>query len=305
VSGPLGLDNTKKYQARIKTNDNKVYLSDLEPIIYTPPIDSVGYTTAANGIQIYVNTHNPADNTRYYRWEFEEVWKILTPYTSLYVSNGSRISARTPQQDVHTCWASDVSTGIIVSSSIKLAHDVIYQAPLTPVAANSEKLGARYSILVKQYGITADAFTFWDQLRKNTETLGSIFDAQPSEISGNIHCVTNQAERVFGFVGVTNVKTKRVYINKGELPADYRSAINNSCFFFGEDTVINRLKPPYLNTVKDLVPTSSPYTIVDAKIFLLPPSYRDTAAGYYAVKSACGDCSNRGSTIKPSFWVDQ
>jgi hypothetical protein len=305
VAGSLGLDTTKKYRVRIKTADSKIYLSNFEPVVYAPPIDSIGFTASESGIQLYVNTHNPLDNTRYYRWDFAETWKIVTLYTSEYVTNGYTLLPRTPAQDVHTCWASDVSTGIMLGSSIKLTHDVIYHGLLTPIASNSEKLSVRYSILVKQYGLTADAFSFWDQLRKNTETLGSIFDTQPSATSGNIHCISNPAEQVFGYVGTSNIQTKRVYINRMALPADYRTDIYNTCAFHGKDTVLDFQIKPYMYTPNDLIPVSSPYIPLTKELISLPPDYSVPIPGYFATKKECGDCTTRGTVNKPAFWVDQ
>jgi hypothetical protein len=312
AAGALGIDNTKKYRVRIKTSDGKVYLSDLESVGYTPPIDSIGLTLLNNGIQIYVNTHNPNDNTRYYRWEFTEDWKFRTAYNSQLISNGARIVTRTPDQQVNVCWGHDASTGIILGSSAKLTHDVIYQAPITPIAATSEKIEERYSILLKQYALTAGAFAFWDQLRKNTENLGSIFDAQPSQISGNIHCVTNPAEQVFGYISVTDVQSKRVYINKNtsNIPASFQPDAWTKCVL--PDTVLDQQPPSghaYLITAKDLLPIGSAYIPVLEAMFKIvgpfPPTNTFNTHGYLAEPAFCVDCTTRGVTKKPSFWVDQ
>jgi hypothetical protein len=48
-----------------------------------------------------------------------------------------------------------------------------------------------YYIKLSQYALSHDAYLFYQKLKKNTEQLGSIFDAQPSELSSNIHCVTD------------------------------------------------------------------------------------------------------------------
>ncbi len=79
----------------------------------------------------------------------------------------------------------------------------------------------RYSILVKQYALTPDAFNFYQNLKTNTEQLGSIFDAQPSEISGNIHNVNNANEPVIGYMSITNVQSLRIFVNAASVLPQY------------------------------------------------------------------------------------
>src|SRR5476649_989228 len=58
VLAGLGLDNSRKYRLRIKTADNKQYLSDFVSVVNSPSIDSIGYQIANNGLNIYSNTHD-------------------------------------------------------------------------------------------------------------------------------------------------------------------------------------------------------------------------------------------------------
>src|SRR5471030_1513182 len=68
-AAPLNLDNTHKYRLNIKTADNKNYVSDFVAVKNSPPIDSVGFKAQQDGVHIYVNSHDGANATRYYRWE--------------------------------------------------------------------------------------------------------------------------------------------------------------------------------------------------------------------------------------------
>ena len=58
-------------------------------------------------------------------------------------------------------------------------------------------------------------------LKKNTEQLGSIFDALPSQINGNIHSATNPSEPVIGYISVGNVSSQRIFITKQQLPSSW------------------------------------------------------------------------------------
>jgi hypothetical protein len=50
-----------------------------------------------------------------------------------------------------------------------------------------ERISSRYSTLVRQFAISPNTYNYWQNL-KNTEQLGTLFDAQPSQLVGNAHC---------------------------------------------------------------------------------------------------------------------
>ena len=203
ASAGLNLDNTRKYRLRIKTTD-KEYASDYSAVVNSPPIDSISYKIdVASGLTVYANTHDPKNGTRFYRWEYQETWIIKSHYYSYWASNGDTVLPRDLIHDnIYTCWKNDTSSNVVLGSSAALKNDVIFENPITFIPSNSEKFTLEYSILVKQYGLTSNAYNFWTNLKKNTEQLGSIFDAQPSENQGNIHCVTTPSEPVVGFVSI-------------------------------------------------------------------------------------------------------
>src|SRR5665213_172341 len=137
---PITLDPAHKYRLRIKTADGKEYLSDFVAVKNAPPIDSVGFVAQNDGVHIYVNTHDDANATKYYRWEYNEDWQFHSMYNSAYYSNGiDSLKARLPPQQVYNCFGKDVSGNVVIATTAKLTKDVIYQAPVTLIPANSEK----------------------------------------------------------------------------------------------------------------------------------------------------------------------
>ncbi|WP_158993159.1 DUF4249 domain-containing protein, partial [Mucilaginibacter sp. L196] len=162
----LNLVNTHKYRLSVTTSDGKIYLSDYVTPIASPPIDSIGFNAGSNkqqgaGVQIYLNTHDPNNNTHYYRWDYVETWQFNAKYESLYISNGTEIVYRTPAQNIYSCYGNSISNNILLSSSAKLSQDVISQAPITFIPSTSEKIEQRYSINIKQYALSADAYNYF------------------------------------------------------------------------------------------------------------------------------------------------
>jgi hypothetical protein len=294
----LNLDITHKYRLRIKTTANKQYVSDFVEVKVTPPIDSIGFTVTNTGIQVYSNAHDPNNNTRSYRWDYRETWNFHALYDSKYVSDGTAIQGRLKQ--IYSCFTSDSSTSIVLGSSAKLANDVINQNPVTTIASTSEKIEAKYSILLHQYALTSDAYSFWLNLQKNTEQLGSIFDAQPSSVSGNIHNVEDSSEPVIGYISASTVQSKRIFISKLQLPGEWVASYPYSC---GVDTEYYK-RPgtdPIINDVQLYLLTDPPNAYpVDE--FFLPGNHTPFPDGFTASDVQCMDCTIRGTTTAPAFW---
>jgi hypothetical protein len=297
VSAGLNLDNTRTYRLSIKTPDNKQYQSDFVPVSITPPIDSIGFNvvnTPVAGIQIYANTHDATNTIKYYRWDYDEAWAFNSKYGSDYISNGTAIVPRTYGQNISNCYANDVSSDIVLGSSVKLKQDVLYQSPIVFIASTSEKIESEYSILLREYALTADAYNFWASLKTNTEQLGSIFDAQPSQLQGNIHCITNPSEPVIGYISVCAVSSKRVFIPSTKLP----NWVTDYPYICAVDSVLYCAPPFCANDVYRLIVPDIliPIAPIDNPLDPLNP------LGFLASTIECVDCTIRGSKTPPPFW---
>jgi hypothetical protein len=295
---PKTLDNTKQYRVRIRTSNGKVYLSDLVDAKITPPIDSIGFLIKDNKLQIYTNTHDATNNTRYYRYSFRETWMFEANYRSNFISNGKEIVTRTPAQQIFTCFTTDTSAYTLINSTAQLSQDVAFRVPVTNIDATSEKTSIKYSILLRQQGLTKDAYAFYENLKKNTELLGSIFDAQPSQLTGNIHNTANAAEPVIGYITAGTTQQKRIFIPKSALPQSFVSRYPYGCQL---DSAFNDpilpLRPHPIYTSETLIPMPNPYIVY--------APFGDTSkppGSWLFTNRQCGDCTLRGTIKQPPFW---
>jgi hypothetical protein len=298
----LNTGTTNTYGLRITTTDGRVYQSDLVVVKNSPPIDSVYYRVKGNGLEIYSDSHDPANNTRYYRYSYDETWQFHSAFESydyLSTSPVDTVLPRSLSKLVYTCWRSDTASTILLNSTAKLVKDVVSENPVTFIASTSEKIGNRYSILVKQYALTVDAFNYYQQLKNNTENLGSIFDAQPSELPGNIHCISNPAEPVLGYMTAGSPAESRIFIDIRNLPAWLPITPYDGCRL--DTDLFARVEgaAEIINQVKLYI-----YTGVDSPVFIYAPPGSASILGYGASSPFCVDCTLRGTNIQPSFWVN-
>jgi hypothetical protein len=290
ASAGLNLDPAKQYRLRIKTSNGNTYLSDFVDVKITPVIDSVGFKTDGAQLQIYANTHDDTNNTRYYKYDYSETWQFNTKYSSFFVTNGIDIEIRS--QDITTCFAHDTSANTTINSTAALSQDVVYQFPLTTIDASSEKIETKYSILLTQQALTKDAYAFWQNMKKNTEQLGSIFDAQPSQLTGNVHNAANPAEPVIGYVSAGTTQQKRIYITKAQLPSTWHTIYPYNCGLDSAYTVNPVTKS--MDVAKLLIPKTSDAIIIQP--------FDDHGGGYLFTDAFCADCTIRGFKQQPAFW---
>jgi hypothetical protein len=292
ISPPLNLDPSVKYQVSVTTSDGNKYISDLVLPKTSPPIDSITWQlindplTAAQAVNIYVNAHDPSNSTRYYRWDYLETYQHRSTFeSSWYIQDGLINPITDPGQSVYNCWSSAHSSQILLGTSVALSSDVISQALIASFAQNDPRMDVDYSILVRQYPLDLDAYKYWLTIQKNSQTLGGLFDLQPSQIKGNVRGITNPNDPVLGYVSASSISEQRLFIS------------NNS---------LGWKSNPFLNCPVVIIPTDPTNT--------LSWNYQDTSYGVYYFNSGnpptiniahneCLDCRYQGGTnVKPSFW---
>jgi hypothetical protein len=279
-------NTNQKYRLHIKTSTGGEYLSEFAEVRITPQLDSVSWKQENNGVRIYASTHDPNNNTRYYKWDYEETWEIHSAFSNrLEYINGVIVTRDISEVDkLYFCWGSQNSTTILVGSSAQLTSDVIHLAPIHFIPAESEKTSVRYSILIRQSSLDRKAYDFYRMMKSNTESLGSVFDPLPSELTGNITCVSDPLEKVIGYVTASTVSEKRIFISRAEA----NSKFSNGC---ASQYVVNH-------------PDSILYSFASGNFAPYEPDgmLPGRVLGYHSSTRRCVDCTTRGSSEKPPFW---
>lgn len=282
----LLLSPSSMYRIHIRTADNKEYVSDFVPYKESPPIDNLSWEIKEGGVQINLDTHDSQNKSRYYRWEFTETWEFHSRYlaTVKYNSADTTVIPRTDQ--VYACWRSGNSTSILLGSSAKLKDDNIYHAPVQYIPPQDKRISVLYSILVNQYVLDTLGYNYWTAMKSNTENVGSIFDPQPNQTRGNIHCVTDPSELVIGYISAGSIEQYRMFISNSSLPEGWN---------------------PIPNCTEIDVPPNRDTLYYYFQVYgFLPYDIDSTPAGivkkYPSASASCVDCTLTGTNVKPSFW---
>ncbi|MGV3541125.1 MAG: DUF4249 domain-containing protein [Rufibacter sp.] len=217
----IPINPEKRYRLLIMVGQ-KVYASDYVGVNISPPIDDVNWTAENEEVAITINTHDAQNKTRYYRWEYEETWEYTAFYFSEYEFINGQLQYRKPENDIYLCWRNAKSTNTLITSTVTLGEDVVSKFPIVTLPSTSDKILRKYSILVRQYAISKEAYQYYETLKKNTENIGSLFDPLPTQLTGNIKNINDAGEPVIGFITVSSVDEKRIFIKRDDLPGRWK-----------------------------------------------------------------------------------
>jgi hypothetical protein len=251
-------------------------------MLETPAIDSVTWKQDKD-VTLYVDTHDPFNQTHYYRWDYVETWEYHSFFNTIIKYENDTV-VYDFNNSVHVCWKSANSTEIVLGSSVALSSDVISHAKIGTIPQNSQKGSERYSVLVKQYALSLEAYQYWQILQKTSQELGTLFDVQPSQLQGNIHSSSNSSEPVIGYISASTVPEKRIFIDHSSL-TDWKEFDGNTCDILGT-----------VPTVPDILH----FYFSDG--YYSPYYFSGSGAVTYSW-TTCLDCRTQGgTTVKPSFW---
>jgi hypothetical protein len=172
-------------------------------------LSSINSEVLTWGLQIYLNTGSGTNRNGYYRWDWSETYEYTAPLVAL------------GQLDIPICYESGGIVGSLnIASTRDLGLDIIHRQPINFVPKRGKKLSSRYSILIKQYSLTQQAYDYWENVKEQLEGAGSIFSPPPSQIIGNVYNIDDDTELVLGYFQVSAVTEKRFFIARGEVPRD-------------------------------------------------------------------------------------
>ena len=291
ITEPLNLDPGQKYQLAVTTAEGSKYLSDLVIPKLSTPIDSVNWELVQDPsfgtevVNVYVNSHDPANSTKFYRWDYLETWQHVSYYETFWQLGPDSLEfGLFPNQTTHTCWSTALSTQIALGTTITLGSDVVSQIKVATLTKDDPKTDIRYSMLVRQYPLDQQAYTYWLNVQKNSQSLGGLFDLQPGQLPGNIHGITNPKDPVVGYVSACSIANKRIFIDNDQLPG-WKSNPEVNC-------PIKYAYPPDLNNIVYWNYPDTSYQLYYYSGGIMLITYKN-----------CLNCTYQGGTIvKPNFW---
>lgn len=300
-----------QYKLSITRANGKTYSSKQSKLTGVKEMDSIYTEKGKNefgidGAFILVDSYDNTSKSKFYRYEFEETKKIILPnFSNLdleVVSDVFPYEVRTIPKtyEDRVCYKQTKSLGIIQTSTTNLSEDRVSKFKLNFLPQDDYFLIYGYSILVKQYIQSYEAYSYYKTLSKQSSNSNNFSQIQPGYIEGNVFSATDPNEKVIGFFEVTSISQKRIFFTYKDLyPNDPYPRFKLDC---------NLIAPAI---AKGHYPESNRSPLIEAirqgdyVFYSTNPDYltSPTQLGpYLMTPKECSDCRTQGSNIKPDFW---
>lgn len=230
------LENNTLYAVEVAV-DGDTYQSEFQPLLTSPEIGEVTWQENESSVSIYVSTMADKNDSRHFMWSFEEDWEF---HADVDMRGNDKIKPFYKKEhypdltETHNpylfCWMHDVSRSIHLYSTANLNENVVRNTKLHEIGIEDIRISYIYSILVKQWSLTDEAYKYYSTLKQYTEDSGGLFTPILSDYQGNITCLSNPDKRAHGYVLASSVTTRRIFIYEEDFEHMHSLYSNPNCY---------------------------------------------------------------------------
>ena len=316
-----------EYTLEIKTIDGKSYRSNQQILTPISQIDNlyaeyVDDSVNGPGVQIFVDSENPNSETQYFRYEYEETFKIVVPFNNLIGVNFTNlvevgdlcgkhvfydVEFFEKTEEEGTCFSSNKNLNILQTNSTNLSDNNILRFPIRFLADDIENdiidtsvLKDGYSIKIRQYIQNIESYNYYRILNLLGNTDSVLSETQPGFLEGNLTALNSDNQRVIGFFEVASVTEQRIFFNYQEvnipLP-NYIYSCDERVYDFNDNIDTSNMCDIDENERNSL------YLFVNNDNYKLI-NYVEETEIYTIAKQECVNCTSAGTNIQPDFWID-
>ncbi len=318
------------YTLKVDTENGESYSSAPESYTSTSEIESVYVERDFNengneGVFVYVDGGSTDSNAKYFRYDYEESYKIVAPEwrpQDYLLTNYDPCALPVVTYDLEiilrdsleqrVCYRTDPSEELKQATTLGLVEGKINRFPLRFINRNNYSISHRYSILVKQFAQSVDAYNYYSALNSFSASESIFSQVQPGFLEGNIgDSESSNDQVVLGYFEVASVSQQRIYFNYEDLfpdeplpdypischPTERQESHISYCDTTGSDTARPLSLIESVNSGLVAFYSSRPLYYSDGVIA--------PVRSWTTVPRACGDCTIFGNDEPPDFWKDE
>lgn len=325
---PFALVSNKRYQLQVSTSNNETYESNFESLAGKSVINTIyaerGFSESGEeGVLIYVDGSDAMGQSDYFRYKYEEAYKIIAPnFTGKeleiireeleFLEDGTilfpDVKIATVMDEEQVCYNNEKSVNINLANTNNLIGPVLERHLVRFLGKNNPIISHRYSILAEQYILDSEAYNYYENLNNFTQS-ESVFSAiQPGFLEGNIRRTDIENGLVLGYFEVASISRQRLFFNFTDFfPNEPLPA------YFGDTNCTRLIAPALGNPERDgPQPLGCPEPSLIRRVKSNEISYfgenenpGECEGPYLMTPSICADCTLLGTNVVPDFWIEE
>lgn len=278
-----------RYKLHVRCENNgREYVTDWLSVEKAPVLDEIKYVKdeSSGSLRFLVSLHSDSGQ-QYFRSHFHEVWEYVAPYrtevkfvTGSDYPGGYKIVDFEGDENTYYCWDNADSYDVMLMSTAGLTKNTVIDHDFYQIARDNRKLSQLYSMEYSVVALSDEAYAYWYNMNSVTTNVGNLFSPNPSELRGNITCIQDPSEMVYGFISAAEVtRTTLWYDNVKE------------SFFKPERGCTDVIEVPDMQANR--------YYNTGWR----PAFYSEADGIYFWVQASCADCTRLGGTKnRPKDW---
>lgn len=282
------LSDSQRYRLHFEDFETGMaYESDWIEINPAPVIDNLSYILDEDRDELNVALSMHCNGRSHFRWHYAEEWEYHSreKATHYYVPETGEVKQFENGENTYFCWRSYYSPEIKIFSTADQVDDRFVDLEFHRIPRTEQRLQVMYHITVYLEAIDEQAYKYWDNIQQNSQNQGTIFSPMPSQMTGNIHCVSDPSVPVIGYIGASRQAVADMYYD-------------NSVEYFYRQPPQGPMESVDLeDTSQFAYYHSMGYALCYVTDDMMGPTV------YTWVQAVCADCRRSGGTkTKPAGW---
>lgn len=278
-----------EYRLRVDISGGRSYASSWMHGAGTCYADDLTCSISADRkkLQLLLSMHSDEESSRHFRYRYSEDWEFHTIKNAvMYYDPNAHSVEYYSSGDVtnYFCWNHEGSRGINLATTEDMTGTELIDFPIRAYGNNDRRFSYIYRIILEIYSVSEESYDYYEHLKEMSEYDGSLFAPTPSEVRGNIRCLDDDDEIVYGYVAVAEPARIERYFYSKDLK-----------FFVDPDDRIS---------YEDK--TFPEYEWYMAYMTGWRPYYNKTMVGVLWTNARCVDCRKLGGTKqRPENWINE
>lgn len=179
-----------------------------------PEVKGIHFMADDRKVYVMADLKPGVDKTGYAGFLLEETWEFHADVMPEEFIDPETWEYYDPEKEYpyYWCFRSVDLNGSVLLDYTSLTGDVIHEIPVRSFLRTDSRNHRRYSILVKAFALSKEAYDYNKQTQEMSEIGGDLFSPDPGALDGNLICETHPDKEVMGYVQAGYVSSRRAFM---------------------------------------------------------------------------------------------